>query len=67
MSEDADAPAVAETSVSDAATPVSAGPVDDLDQLDRLPVAEHVAHFEAIHDALRSRLEARPAPDGAER
>ncbi|MCL1871985.1 MAG: hypothetical protein FWF90_16450 [Promicromonosporaceae bacterium] len=44
-----------------------AGPVEDLadllDGLDDLPVADHVARFEAMQDSLRERL-ARPATDG---
>ncbi len=35
-----------------------------LEGLDELPVAEHVARFEAVHDALRARLESRPAVGG---
>ncbi|ACZ30370.1 hypothetical protein Xcel_1339 [Xylanimonas cellulosilytica DSM 15894] len=31
-----------------------------LDDLDELPVAEHVARFEAVHDALRARLAGEP-------
>jgi hypothetical protein len=37
--------------------------VDALADLDELPVAEHVARFEAVHDALRARL-AGEATDG---
>jgi hypothetical protein len=43
-----------------------ASAVDALEALDELPVADHVARFEAAHDALRARLEARPAPGGTE-
>lgn len=34
--------------------------VDELDGLDDLPVAEHVARFTAVHDALRARLDGAP-------
>lgn len=37
--------------------------VEPLADLDELPVADHVARFEAVHDALRARL-AGEATDG---
>lgn len=46
MSNDADTSAAA-------ASPPLAG----LDDLDQLPVHQHVARFEAVHDALAARLE----------
>lgn len=35
-----------------------------LEGLDELPVAEHVARFEALHEALRIRLETPPTAGG---
>jgi hypothetical protein len=46
MSQDAD--------TGDAVTSPSLAPLEGLDQL---PVHEHVARFEAVHDALAARLE----------
>ncbi|WP_425954164.1 hypothetical protein [Xylanimonas sp. McL0601] len=40
-------------------------PADPLADLDRLPVAAHVARFEAVHDALRDRLADGSADGGA--
>lgn len=45
---DADAGAAADAGVR--------GALDALDGLDDLPPAEHVARFEAVHDALRAHL-----------
>lgn len=39
-------------------------PLAALGNLDELPLSEHVAAFEAAHDALRTRLEGR-APEGS--
>lgn len=44
--------------------PAGDGALGPLDDLDALPVAEHAARFEAVHDALRARLESRPTPGG---
>lgn len=39
--------------------------VDPFAGLDELPVAEHVARFEAVHDGLRARLAGEPADGGS--
>jgi hypothetical protein len=44
--------------------PADHGALAPLDGLDALPVTEHVARFEAVHDALRARLESRPTAGG---
>jgi len=37
-------------------------PFAALEGLEDLPLSDHVAAFEAVHEALRARLEGRPAP-----
>jgi hypothetical protein len=47
-----------------ATAPVADAALELVEGLDVLPVAEHVARFEAVHDALRARLESRPGTGG---
>ncbi|GAB2477102.1 hypothetical protein [Xylanimonas ulmi] len=49
----------------EAGGPDAVAPADLLADLDDLPVSEHVARFEAVHDTLRARLAGEPADGGA--
>lgn len=44
--------------------PADTGVVGMLTDLDDLPVAEHVARFEALHDVLQARLAGAPVDGG---
>jgi hypothetical protein len=64
--EAADLSAMSETPVEHTGDPVVDSVLDSLEQLDDLPVSEHVAVFEAAHERLRGALtDAGEPPSGS--